>query len=86
MVSLFDYAFVMFGKAFPLDLIMLMIFIGFYFAASLHSIVSQGIQFFEYNLYKIRKGATYPQALVFASFFMIIIMYSFIFDLQTLMP
>ena len=39
------------------------------------------------SLYKIRKGASYPQAIIMASFFMILIIYSVtLFDLYTLMP
>ena len=85
-IGLFDQIFVLFGHMFPLDLIVLNLMLVQFFLSTVYSITKQGIKVFFVSLYKIRKGSSYPQAIIMASLFLILIIFSFTFDLRILMP
>ena len=86
MINLYDYIFVQLSKVFPLDLIFFLIVLAHYFISTLYAITRIGIRVLFISIYRVKRDRTYPQAICFMALFNIMIMYSFTFDLSTLMP
>ncbi|KAF7728493.1 hypothetical protein EC973_006046 [Apophysomyces ossiformis] len=62
-----NYIFVNLSKMFPLDYIFMVILIIYFFLATMSGVISIGVRFLWITLYRIRKGATAPQGLLFAT-------------------
>ncbi|KAF2281187.1 uncharacterized protein EI97DRAFT_447237 [Westerdykella ornata] len=55
------------SKVFPIDYILFLLLVMFFFSASIVGIATVGIRFLWVTLFKIRKGRTSPQALLMAT-------------------
>lgn len=86
MVNLYDSIFVQLSKVFPLDLIMFLIVLTHYFVSTLYALSKIGIRFLFISIYRVKRDRTYPQAICCMALYMILIMFSFTFDLSSLMP
>lgn len=86
MINLFDSIFVQFSKLFPLDLIFFLVILTHFFVSTLYAISTIGIRFLFFSIYRVKRDRTYPQAVCFMALYNIMIMFSFTFDLSTLMP
>lgn len=62
-----NYIFVNLSKIFPLDYIFIVCLIVYFFLATITGIIHVGIRFFWINLYRIKKGSTAPQGLLFSA-------------------
>ena len=62
-----NWIFVVSAKAFPIDYVLFLLLVMFFFAASVVGISSIGIRFLWISLFKIRRGHTSPQALLMAT-------------------
>lgn len=62
-----DLMFVKAAEVFPVDYILMMLLVLFFFASSVSGIATIGIRFLWIRLFKIRKGHTSPQALLLAT-------------------
>ena len=86
MINLYDSIFVQLSKVFPLDLIMFLLVLTHFFVSTLYAISKIGIRFLFISIYRIKRDRSYPQAICFMALYMILIMFSFTFDLSSLMP
>ena len=86
MINLYDYIFVQLSKLFPLDLVFFLIVLTHFFVSTLYAITKIGIRVLFISIYRVKRDRTYPQAIWFMALFNIMIMFSFTFDLSTLMP
>lgn len=86
MINLYDSIFVQFSKFFPFDLILFLIVLTHFFVSTLYAISKIGIRFLFISIYRIKRDRSYPQAICFMALYMILIMFSFTFDLSSLMP
>ncbi|KAF2739181.1 hypothetical protein EJ04DRAFT_484669 [Polyplosphaeria fusca] len=59
-----NWVFVKSAKVFPIDYVLFLLLVLFFFAASVVGITTIGIRFLWISLFKIRKGHTSPQALM----------------------
>ncbi|CAG8667973.1 7319_t:CDS:10 [Acaulospora morrowiae] len=62
-----NYIFVHLSKYFPVDYFFAVLLILYFFSSTVVGVVSIGIRFLWIHLYKIRRSATPPQALLFAA-------------------
>ncbi|KAF1959334.1 putative lysosomal cobalamin transporter [Byssothecium circinans] len=62
-----NWIFVKSSKVFPVDYVLFLLLILFFFSASVVGIATVGIRFLWVTLFKIRKGKTSPQALLMAT-------------------
>ena len=62
-----NYIFVASAKVFPIDYILFILLVLFFFSSSVIGIATIGIRFLWITLFKIRKGKTSPQALLMAT-------------------
>ncbi|KAF2186982.1 putative lysosomal cobalamin transporter [Zopfia rhizophila CBS 207.26] len=62
-----NWIFVKSSKVFPIDYVLFLLLILFFFCASVVGIATVGIRFLWLTLFKIRKGHTSPQALLMAT-------------------
>ncbi|KAF2196301.1 hypothetical protein GQ43DRAFT_476454 [Delitschia confertaspora ATCC 74209] len=62
-----NWIFVISSKVFPIDYVLYLLLILFFFSASVVGIATVGIRFLWVTLFKIRKGHTSPQALLMAT-------------------
>ncbi|KAF2754101.1 hypothetical protein EJ05DRAFT_541236 [Pseudovirgaria hyperparasitica] len=62
-----NWVFVKAARVFPIDYILFLLLVLFFFAASVVGIASVGIRFLWIKLFSIRKGHTSPQALLMAT-------------------
>lgn len=62
-----NWIFVVASKAFPVDYVLFLLLVMFFFASSFFGIACIGIRFLWISLFKIRKGQTSPQALLMAT-------------------
>ncbi|PSN69709.1 hypothetical protein BS50DRAFT_519096 [Corynespora cassiicola Philippines] len=62
-----NWIFVKSSKVFPIDYILFLLLVLFFFSASVVGIASVGIRFLWLTIFKIRKGHTSPQALLMAT-------------------
>ncbi|KAF2636377.1 hypothetical protein P280DRAFT_473215 [Massarina eburnea CBS 473.64] len=62
-----NYIFVKSSKVFPVDYVLFLLLVLFFFCASVVGIASIGIRFLWLTIFQIRKGKTSPQALLMAT-------------------
>ncbi|KAG0167916.1 hypothetical protein DFQ30_005504 [Apophysomyces sp. BC1015] len=62
-----NYIFIKLSKMFPLDYIFMVAIIIYFFLATMSGVISIGVRFLWITLYRIRKGATAPQGLLFST-------------------
>jgi LMBR1 domain-containing protein 1 len=62
-----NWIFVVSSKVFPIDYVLFLLLILFFFSASVVGLATVGIRFLWVTLFKIRKGHTSPQALLMAT-------------------
>lgn len=62
-----NWIFVKSSKVFPIDYVLFLLLVLFFFSASVVGIATVGIRFLWLTLFKIRKGHTSPQALLMAT-------------------
>ncbi|KAF2464052.1 uncharacterized protein BDR25DRAFT_337582 [Lindgomyces ingoldianus] len=62
-----NYIFVKSSKVFPIDYVLFLLLVLFFFSASVVGIATVGIRFLWLTLFKIRKGHTSPQAMLMAT-------------------
>ncbi|KAH7123813.1 putative lysosomal cobalamin transporter [Dendryphion nanum] len=62
-----NWVFVRSSKVFPIDYVLFLLLVLFFFAASIVGIATIGIRFLWVTIFKIRKGHTSPQALLIAT-------------------
>lgn len=62
-----NWIFVKSSKVFPIDYVLFLLLVLFFFSASVVGIASVGIRFLWLTIFKIRKGHTSPQALLMAT-------------------
>lgn len=86
MINLYDSIFVQLSNFFPIDLIIFLLILANFFISTLFAISKIGIRLLFISIYRIKRDRTYPQAICSMALFMILIMFSFTFDLSTLMP
>lgn len=86
MINLYDSIFVFFSQFFPLDLILFLLVLTHFFVSTLYAISKIGIRFLFISIYRIKRDRSYPQAICLMALYMILIMFSFTFDLSSLMP
>ena len=86
MINLYDSIFVQLSKLFPLDLILFLVILINFYISTLFAISKIGIRIMFISIYRIKHDRTYPQAICLMALFMILIMFSFTFDLSTIMP
>ncbi|KAJ8661173.1 hypothetical protein O0I10_002921 [Lichtheimia ornata] len=55
------------AKVFPLDYVFMVLVVVYFFMATMSGIITIGVRFLWVALFRIRKGATMPQGLLFAS-------------------
>src|ERR1700761_7792252 len=62
-----NYIFVKSSKVFPIDYVLFLLLVLFFFSASIVGIATVGIRFLWITIFRIRKGHSSPQALLLAT-------------------
>ncbi|KAI8141821.1 putative LMBR1 domain protein [Fennellomyces sp. T-0311] len=62
-----NFIFVKLAKLFPLDYVFMVLLIVYFFLATMSGVITLGVRFLWVALFRIRKGATMPQGLLFST-------------------
>jgi LMBR1 domain-containing protein 1 len=69
-----NWVFVQTSKVFPIDYVLMLLLVLFFFSSSVAGIASIGIRFLWVKIFEIRKGHTTPQAMLVATVMLTLIM------------
>ena len=76
-----NWIFVMSAKVFPIDYVIFLLLVLFFFASSVVGIATIGIRFLWLRIFQIRKGHTSPQALLMATVMLTLIAFAINYSL-----
>ena len=62
-----NFIFVQLSNVFPLDYVFMVLLIVYFFLATMSGVITLGVRFLWVALFRIRKGATMPQGLLFST-------------------